>query len=427
MATAEGAPGLIMGYTKDLWTRPEKQPDGKVKRVPNARWGKGKRWLACWLDPDGQERTKAFVTKTPADKYWRDQESARDRGEYRDPKAGRELFRDIARRWLSSRTVDPSSGIRYESLYRLHVEPEFGKRAVRAIKPSDISTFQTKLAEQLGPSTVAGARLVVVGVLDLAVADDLIKKNPALSAVVQKVGTDTGEKIIAWSDERVFGVIDAHPDSLRLLPTIGATCGLREGELFGLAEEDIDYDEGVVHVRRQLKKLGKHYVFGLPKNDRPRIVPLSDWTAENIRVHTTKYKPEPLSLPWEKPGGPLRTHQVLFRWLDGGHMKPRAYSETVWKPALVAAGVIPAPEKDARGRRRYVTTRKEGTHQLRHYFASVMLADGVNIRELAEYLGHADPGFTLRIYAHMLPDSHERARKAIDKRMFRPRAVADGT
>jgi integrase len=45
------------------------------------------------------------------------------------------------------------------------------------------------------------------------------------------------------------------------------------------------------------------------------------------------------------------------------------------------------------------------------------LADGVNIKELAEYLGHSDSGLTLRLYTHMLPSSHERARKAIDSRL----------
>ncbi|EFL06992.1 predicted protein [Streptomyces sp. AA4] len=50
-----------------------------------------------------------------------------------------------------------------------------------------------------------------------------------------------------------------------------------------------------------------------------------------------------------------------------------------------------------RGRSRYVTTRKEGTHQLRHCYASVRLAARVSIRELAEYLGHAEPVFTLRV------------------------------
>lgn len=49
-------------------------------------------------------------------------------------------------------------------------------------------------------------------------------------------------------------------------------------------------------------------------------------------------------------------------------------------------------------------------------------SDG-SIRELAEYLGHSDPGFTLRTYIHMLPDSHERAIDAIDGRHLRPRAM----
>jgi integrase len=76
----------------------------------------------------------------------------------------------------------------------------------------------------------------------------------------------------------------------------------------------------------------------------------------------------------------------------------------------------PPPQKGKRGRARYVTTRREGIHQLRHYYASVMLAGGVSIKELAEYLGLADPAFTLRVYAHLLPSSHDRARTVINER-----------
>jgi hypothetical protein len=79
--------------------------------------------------------------------------------------------------------------------------------------------------------------------------------------------------------------------------------------------------------------------------------------------------------------------------------------------------VIAEPAKDGRSRRRYVTTRREGIHQLRHYYAS--FAGGVSIKELAEYLGHSDPAFTLRVYAHMLPCSHDRARAVISERFTR--------
>ena len=73
-----------------------------------------------------------------------------------------------------------------------------------------------------------------------------------------------------------------------------------------------------------------------------------------------------------------------------------------------------------------MSSASHGNTVCRHYYASVMLADGVSVKELAEFPGHHDPAFTLRIYAHLLPSSHDRARRVIDARMFRPRAVSDG-
>lgn len=53
-------------------------------------------------------------------------------------------------------------------------------------------------------------------------------------------------------------------------------------------------------------------------------------------------------------------------------------------------------------------------HALRHHYASVLLEGGVSIRALADYLGHADPVFTLRTYADLMPDSEDRARAVVD-------------
>jgi hypothetical protein len=55
-----------------------------------------------------------------------------------------------------------------------------------------------------------------------------------------------------------------------------------------------------------------------------------------------------------------------------------------------------------------------GVHQLRHYYASVLLAGGVDIKALSEYLGHHDPAVTLRIYAHLMPSAEGRALRAIE-------------
>jgi integrase len=416
-----------MGFTKDLWMRPVEQPDGKVERVKNARWGKGKRWLSVWHDEAGQERSRAFGKKDLADKHWQAMETDRERGDYLDPKAGRELLASVGKRWLASRVNDPSTQIRYESWWRLHVEPTFGRRRVKAIRPSEIQAWLAELGEKFGSSTAAGAYLVLQGCLELAVADQMIKANPARASVVSKPRAGDGGKVKPWTEDLVGMVIDAHPDSLRLMPVLMAGCGIRINEGIGLALEDFDFDEKTLHVRRQVKKLGTGHVYALPKSDLEREIPLPEWVAAAARVHIAKYPPRPCTLPWEKLTGKPQTHSILFRWSDGGHVRYRTYSEQTWKPAIAKAGIIPEPGTDNRGRRRYVTTRKEGPHQLRHYYASVMLADGVSVKELAEFLGHHDAAFTLRVYTHLLPSSRERARRVIDARMFRPRAVSDGT
>ncbi|MEV4547137.1 tyrosine-type recombinase/integrase [Nonomuraea wenchangensis] len=415
-----------MAFVKDLWTRTVRDQDGKPRKVKTTRYGKGKRWLAVWVDPEGKECSTAYDRKADAERKIATMGADIARGDYIDPNAGKVLFGELAERWLASRIVDPATKIRYEYIHRLHVAPTFAKRQVKTIKPSHVQAWISDLSSRFGTSTVQTAFLVLQGVLSLAVADEVIKRSPAKSPVVQ-VPKRAAEEITAWSDERVGAVIDAHPELFRLLPMIGAACGLRQGELFGLALEDFDFEERVLRVRRQIKKLGSDHVYALPKNDRERVVPLPDWAAEAVGRHVSVYRPLVCSLPWEKLDGKPRTHNLLFRWTDDRHIRSRTYSEIVWKPALVQARVIPAPVKDPRQRRRYTTSRKEGLHQLRHYYASVMLAGGVSVRELAEYLGHADPGFTLRVYAHLMPGSHDRARKAIDDRLFRPREIPHGT
>jgi integrase len=245
--------------------------------------------------------------------------------------------------------------------------------------------------------------------LDLAVADEMVKRSPARSDVVTKPRAGLGGKVQPWTDAQVAAVTDAHPQRLRALLVLMTGCGLRIAEALALALEDFDFDERILHVRRQIKKLGADHIFGLPKNDLERDVPLPDWAAAAVRVHGAAFEPRPCKLPWEKLAGKPRTNNLLFRWSDGRHVRYRTYSEQVWKPALASAGIIPAEERDARGRARYKTTHKEGPHQLRHYYATVVLHGGVSVKEFAEYLGHHDPAFTLRVYSHLIPGSHERA------------------
>lgn len=105
-------------------------------------------------------------------------------------------------------------------------------------------------------------------------------------------------------------------------------------------------------------------------------------------------------LPWQEPEGEPRTTSLLFTNRDCGPLTRAYYTHNAWKPALEAAGVERSPEN--------------GMHAHRHHYASVLLERGVSIRAVAEYLGHHDPGFTLRTYAHLMPESEDRARAAID-------------
>ncbi|MFJ8502892.1 integrase [Streptomyces avermitilis] len=63
--------------------------------------------------------------------------------------------------------------------------------------------------------------------------------------------------------------------------------------------------------------------------------------------------------------------------------------------------------------RRHHAAREHGRHALRHFYASVLVDACENIKALGHHLGHNDPGFTLRVYTHLMPSSDARARKAV--------------
>ncbi|MGY5012813.1 hypothetical protein ACWCY6_32780 [Streptomyces sp. 900105755] len=95
------------------------------------------------------------------------------------------------------------------------------------------------------------------------------------------------------------------------------------------------------------------------------------------------------------------------RWL--GALTTDLTSRAAVEPALASAGIIPTPEKG----QRYASAREHGMHALRHFYPSVLLDAGQSIKALSLYLGHSDPGFTLRVYTHLMPSSETRIRKAI--------------
>ncbi|NEC30130.1 tyrosine-type recombinase/integrase [Streptomyces sp. SID8111] len=77
------------------------------------------------------------------------------------------------------------------------------------------------------------------------------------------------------------------------------------------------------------------------------------------------------------------------------------FNRWAWRPALRSAGVP--------------FGRASGMHALRHFYASVLLDAGESVKALSEYLGHHDPGFTLRTYTHLMPSSEKRTCEAVNR------------
>ena len=137
------------------------------------------------------------------------------------------------------------------------------------------------------------------------------------------------------------------------------------------------------------------------------MVPISLGLLEVIDDYMYAYPPIVMTLPWGKTtGDPLSVRLLIVN--DAGKVDTGCeFNWRHWRPAFTRAGIAYNEGHD-------------GMHALRHFYASTLLARGVTIKELAEYLGHSDPGFTLRTYTHLLPSSHEQARRALDS-VFKPR------
>jgi integrase len=400
----------MAGHVQDRWYKTEKGPDGKAVRVKTERYGTGKRYRARYVAPDGQEKSQSFPDRQrrQAEEWLARIEADMSRGQYVDPHAARVTFQEYAQRWLASQSGDPNTKASMQSQLGLHAFPLIGARPLGSFQPAHIREFVAKL-EAAGMSG-SYARVIfsnVRAILSSAVDDGHITRNPcnarsvSLPAMAQR-------RVMPWTRERVLAVRTAMTERYRTCVDMGAGCGLRQGEILGLAVEELDFDGGVLHVLQQLKLSLSKPVFAPPKGGKLRDVPLPDPVANALKAHMEKFPPVEITLPWMRAGGAPVTRHLIFTGPEGGHVWRGSLNEDHWKPALAAAGVIPTAKS-----RQHEAAREHGMHALRHFYASMLLDAGESIKAVSEYLGHSDPGLTLRVYAHLMPSSRDRARKAI--------------
>jgi hypothetical protein len=156
--------------------------------------------------------------------------------------------------------------------------------------------------------------------------DGLLPKNPCKAKSV-KLPTATKKKIIPWSLERVRAVVAGLPKRFQAGGKLAFGCGLRQGEVFGFAVEDIDFKGGWIHVNRQVRLVGTKPVFALPKGNKIRSVPLPAQLAAALKAHMKEFPPVAVAVarPRAKPDGEPKTVRLLF--VDE---KSRAYNRSVF-------------------------------------------------------------------------------------------------
>jgi integrase len=242
-------------------------------------------------------------------------------------------------------------------------------------------------------------------VLRSAVEDELIFRNPADVAkppkmdqqIIEDEDAEISPQIKALTGEQVKQMLDAAKKTLYYaMLVVDVKTGLRRGELLGLRWKDIDLEKGLLSVRQTVgrnKELGTF--FKPPKNKGSRRTIMID---EDVIAVLKKHQLEQKQLyRWFSSKHPeaMQDDPVLvFARRDGQPLNPDTITQ--WFPRFLAKQGLPTLN----------------FHCLRHTHASLLLHEGVNIKQISERLGHSNIRITYDIYSHLFPDQEK---EAVDK------------
>ena len=175
------------------------------------------------------------------------------------------------------------------------------------------------------------------------------------------------------------------PDRYKALVVLAAGTGLRQGECFGLTVDRVNFLRRTITVDRQLI---------LPASGPPQFGPPK--TAASVRtVPLPKIVAESLATNLER--SPAETDGLIFTNERGDPLRRNRFGE-IWRSAVSRSGL-------------------EGLrfHDLRHFYASLLIRHGESVKVVQARLGHASASETLDTYSHLWPDNEERTRAAVDQ------------
>lgn len=425
------------GYIEDRWYKKDVDPETKkVVQVPTARHGQGKRYKVTGI-PGVRSRSFPDKQLTAAKKWLAEAQSDSGRGEWYDPRDGSITLEDYVREhWWPHTRYPPSTKASVRSKVFNHILPHVGALPLNRVGYEEIRAWQTQAEQNIDVGTLVVTWAHFSTILQAAYKAKRIPANPFRDGDLRAPRLPKS-KALAWEQQTVRAVRLALPERYRILVDLAVGAGLRQGEALGFCPDDVDGED--INVVRQIVKVNGKFGFGPPKGNKERVAPCAPELAEAVKEYANRFPTVEVTLPWVDPDRPSlawddrpkRTVRLLVttqftNGLNGGAINKDTFNDKHWKPALAEAGLIPPAEvtvvqpkrgKEPWRRQSWAMPREFGFHVLRHTFASVVLAEGETITQLAAWLGHSDPAFTLRTYVHFMPKSGSRGRDAIGRFM----------
>lgn len=318
-----------------------------------------------WRDHTGRQRTTTCRTFAEAKRI----KGSRDAGRTAPPTHVR--FEAHARRWLATYKGRNGAPIKdatreaYRSAMERYAIPHLGAAKLDAIRPSDVKALIAKMqADGLSAATIRSYLVPLKALFAEAIEDDLLTRNPAAVRVTGGPKVVKAKVLTADEYARLRAEIPVeHHDLFDFL----ALTGCRIGEALGATWQRVTHDEHgrpAFLVREQATRATTKTQAG------QRAVPLDPGFAQRLMRRRAAAK-------FARDGDPV------FPSAAGTFMSDDNWRARVFRPAAKRAGlawVVP--------------------HTLRHSFASLLLADGRTPMQVANALGHTDPAFTLKTYAH---------------------------
>ncbi len=340
------------------------------------------RYVARYVDPAGRERSKSFTRRKDAEAYLTEVEAAKLKGSWIDPAHGRTLFRDWHAEWWPTLFLRPTTRVRDDTWYRLHVLPCFGDMPLDAIRQRDVRAWVARLtARPLAPATVVKVYQLFAKVMTAAVDAGMLTASPCRGISLPKVEP---EEMRFLNPAEIAYLAEVIRRPYRPLVLVGAYGGLRIGELAGLRRSRVDLDAGTVDVAENITEVqGKLLSGPLKTRASRRRVSLPASVVEELAVHLL--------------GRSGRPTDYVFRAPAGGPLRVNAFRRRIWTPATVAAGLP--------GFR---------IHDLRHTAVALWIAAGASPKEVAQRAGHTSVSFVLDRYGHLFPESDAALRDRLD-------------